>query len=91
MSVKKIFVVLITIVACVVVGALVLNIILPNVATSLVDTTEQMVYKATKLDFDWNGNGTKGSSNSLEDSKKDSNTAADTGVGVAGFGGTTGT
>ena len=43
MNVKKIFVVLITIVACVIIGAFTLNILLPNVTTSIVDATEDMV------------------------------------------------
>lgn len=63
MSVKKIFVILITIVACVIIGALVLNIILPNTATSLVNATEDQIYKASGLTFDLNGDGTSGSDN----------------------------
>lgn len=55
-SVKKIFTVLIVMVACVVVGALVLNVLLPNVSSTLVDALEQMVYNATGMKFDWNGN-----------------------------------
>ena len=55
-SVKKIFTVLIVMVACVVVGALVLNVLLPNVSSTLVDALEQMVYNATGMSFDWNGN-----------------------------------
>ena len=58
-SVKKIFTVLIVMVACVVVGALVLNVLLPNVSSTLVDALEQMVFNATGMSFDWNGNGTK--------------------------------
>lgn len=59
-SVKKIFTVLIVMVACVVVGALVLNVLLPNVSSSLVDALETMVYNATGMTFDWNGNGNTG-------------------------------
>ena len=57
-SVKKIFTVLIVMVACVVVGALVLNVLLPNVSSTLVDALEQMVYNATGMSFNWNGNDT---------------------------------
>lgn len=64
MSVKKIFIVLITIVACVIVGALVLNVLLPNVATTLVDSLEDMIYKATKMSFDFNGNNNVGDNHS---------------------------
>ena len=55
-SVKKIFTVLIVMVACVVVGALVLNVLLPNVSSTLIDALEQMVYNATGMKFNWNGN-----------------------------------
>ena len=58
-SVKKIFTVLIVMVACVVVGALVLNVLLPNVSSTLVDALEQMVFNATGMSFNWNNNGTQ--------------------------------
>lgn len=61
MSVKKIFVTLVTIVACVIIGAFVLNILLPNVTTSLVNAAEDMVFKSTGISFDFNGDGTSGS------------------------------
>lgn len=61
-SVKKIFTVLIVMVACVMIGALVLNILLPNVSTSIVDALEQMVFNATGMQFDWNGNKAGGES-----------------------------
>ena len=60
MNVKKIFIVLITIVALVVIGSLVLNVILPNTATALVDTAEDQIYNATKISLDLNGNGNGG-------------------------------
>ena len=59
-SVKKIFTVLIVMVACVVVGALVLNVLLPNVSSSLVDALETMVFNATGMSFNWNGNDHSG-------------------------------
>lgn len=59
-SVKKIFTVLIVMVACVMIGALVLNVLLPNVADTAVDAMEGMVYNATGMTFDWNGNGNAG-------------------------------
>ena len=60
-SVKKIFITLITIVALVIVGAFLLNTLLPNVTTTLINSTGQMIYKATGLDFDFNADGTTGS------------------------------
>lgn len=84
MSVKKIFTILIIVVACVVVGALVLNVLLPNVATSMVNAVEGMVYRATGLDFDWNNDGTSGSAKN-NDSVVDQDTTSHDGVGVEGF------
>lgn len=60
--VKKIFIVLITVVVCVLVGAVVLNVLAPNVITTLVDAVEDQIYRATSLKFDFNGNGTIGGS-----------------------------
>ena len=57
MNVKKIFVLLITIVALVAIGALILNVLLPNASILVVDTIENMIYKATGLQLDWNNNG----------------------------------
>ena len=81
-SVKKIFTVLIVMVACVMIGALVLNILLPNVATSIVDALEQMVFNATGMQFDWNGNGSGGSSGGgvdFQGGMADDNTGTDAG------------
>lgn len=61
MSVKKIFVTLITIVACVIIGAFILNTLLPNVTTTLIDSAEDMIFKATSMEFDFNNNGNTGS------------------------------
>ena len=85
MNVKKIFMILITIVACVVIGAFTLNILLPNVTTSLVDATEDMVYNATGMSFDWNGNGNNGQTAGTGNSKTNSNDKTNTGTGVQGF------
>lgn len=80
-SVKKIFTVLIIMVACVMVGALVLNVLLPNVSTSLIDSLEQMVYNATGMQFDWNGNGAGGESGGGTDFQAGMN-SDDTGTNV---------
>ena len=85
MSVKKIFVVLVTIVACVIIGAFTLNILLPNVTTSLVDAAEDMVYNATGMSFDWNGNGNDGATAGTEDAKSNKTDQTNTGAGVQGF------
>lgn len=60
MSVKKIFVTLITVVVCVIIGAFVINILMPNVVTTLINAVEQQIYNATGMQFDFNNDGTLG-------------------------------
>lgn len=62
MSVGKIFKVLIIIVACVIIGAIVLNVLLPNVTTSMVNAVEAQIFNATGMSFDFNGDGSDGRS-----------------------------
>lgn len=60
MSVKKIFMTLITVVAMVMIGAFVLNLILPNASKALVNSVEQMIFNATGMSFDFNADGQAG-------------------------------
>lgn len=60
MGVRKIFIVLITIVACVILGAFVLNTLMPNVVTQMINAVEGMIFNATSLSFDFNGDGVVG-------------------------------
>lgn len=60
MDVKKIFIVLIGVVAVVILGAFVLNILMPNVVVQLVDAVEDLIFSATGMSFDFNANGTIG-------------------------------
>lgn len=85
MSVKKVFVTLITIVACVLIGAVVLNTLLPNVTTTLIASTEDMIFKATKLSFDFDKDGVAGGSTRTNYTGDEAETGAN--AGVAGFGG----
>lgn len=85
MNVKGIFKVLIVIVACVIIGAFVLNILLPNVTTSMVNTLEDMVYNATGLEFDWNGDGIVGGDGGSTTPIQNTNDPTKTGVQVEGF------
>lgn len=62
MDVKKIFLLLIGVVACVVIGALVLNVLLPNATKSMVNAVEGQIYNASGMSFDFNGDGVVGSS-----------------------------
>lgn len=63
MNVKKIFGILITIVGCVLLGAFALNVLMPNVTKTVVNSTEDMIYKATGLQFDFNNDGVSGNNN----------------------------
>lgn len=88
MSVQKIFITLIIIVACVAIGALVLNVLLPNTAVALVDATEDMIYKATKISFNFNGNNHSGgnnANNTYQNEVGDNQAGTTTGTGVEGF------
>jgi hypothetical protein len=86
MGVRKIFIVLITIVACIIIGALVLNTLLPNVSASLVNSLEDTVFKATKMSFDWNNDGKKGGTNTTNDyTGYSTDKSTTTKAGVEGF------
>lgn len=88
MNVKKIFIILITVVACVMLGAFILNILFPNVATSLVNSVEDMIFKATNMSFDFNGDGNMGdqnANNSYTGNVNGADSDATGGAGVEGF------
>lgn len=90
MNVTGIFKTLIIIVACVAIGALVLNILLPNVSIALVNMTEDMIFKATKMKFDFNKDGDVGATNqsntqSSKVNKNDNGNATQAGAHVEGF------
>lgn len=91
MSVKKIFMTLITVVVCVVIGALILNVLLPNVTNSLITAVEDMVFNATGMSFDFNGDTNAGSANAggnyaeIEGNVTDGGNVDSLTVGVEGF------
>lgn len=88
MSVKKIFITLIIIVACVIIGALVLNKLVPNATTALVDAVEGQIYNATGMTFDFNGNSdNKKAANQVYSNTVSKNTVAGTGNSGANVGG----
>jgi len=70
-NVKKIFIVLITIVACVLIGAFLLNILMPNVTTTVINATEDMIFRATGLSFDFNKDTIKGGINTQYEGTQD--------------------
>lgn len=89
MKVSKIFVILITVVVCVIVGAFVINILMPNTVTSVVDTVENQIQHATGIALDLNGNGTAGAAgNTIADMKAgntDRSSSTNAGNTVDGF------
>lgn len=86
--VKKIFSFLIVAVLCVLLGAAVINVIFPNTFKSVVNATEGMIYNATGISMDFNGDGVSGKdSNSLENISNDGKNIDSDGKGtsVEGF------
>jgi len=67
MSVAKIFKVLIIVVACVIIGALVLNVLLPNTTSALVNAVEDNIFNATGMKFNLNGDGHTGGTNTNQE------------------------
>lgn len=86
MDVKKIFTVLITVVGCVIVGAFVLNTLLPNVTSTLINASEDMLFKATGMAFDFNKDNNFGDTgNKYGGNVTDIDSVATNGNAVAGF------
>ena len=89
MSVRKIFIVLITIVICVILGAFVLNVIMPNTVSALIDAVESTIYNSTGMQFDLNKDGsvmtTATSGASFGGTATDSEGNAEGGANVAGY------
>ena len=84
MNVSKIFMTLIIVVACVLIGALVLNVLLPNITTALVDITEDAIMGATGISFDFNGNGKAGTEDGKVGDMVDDATSREANGRVAG-------
>lgn len=63
MKVQGIFKTLVILVCCIVLGAMVLNIFLPNVVTQLSNVVEDSIFKGTGMSFDFNGDGHGGGAN----------------------------
>lgn len=63
MKVQGIFKTLVILVCCIVLGAMVLNIFLPNVVTQLSNVVEDSIFKGTGMSFDFNGDGKGGGAN----------------------------
>lgn len=61
-TVKKIFMILIVVVICIVIGAFTINILVPNALTSTVNAVEDTLYSATGMSIDLNGDSNAGKS-----------------------------
>lgn len=82
-SVKKIFGFLIVTAVCVILGAFVLNLLLPNVVRATMNTIETGIQSATGIKYDLNGDGQVGNIQSTQTSGD----KAQQGVGVKGLDG----
>ena len=84
MSIQKVFAVLITVVACLFVGAFVLNTLLPNAVAQSVNGIEGAIYNGTGFNVNINGDDVQG-----KDASNDA--AADANGGVSDDSGATDT
>lgn len=87
MSVKKIFMTLIVIVMCIILGAFLINTLLPNVTAQVINSAEDSIWKATGMEFDFNADGNIGSgdNNYANDGVGEDGGVIDNGGAVAGF------
>lgn len=74
-SVKKIFTIIIVVVVCIVIGAFVINILVPNALTQTVNVVEDTMYSATGIALDLNGDGQAGKSLDKNGNARDDNLA----------------
>lgn len=87
MDVKKIFIILISVVACLFIGAFVLNTLLPNAVSTGINTIEGAIQNGTGIKLDINGDGDhdKDKKNGAQATVQD-NSGATKGAGVGGAG-----
>lgn len=91
MGVKKVFIILITVVVCVLLGAIVLNMVMPNLVSQLSNQIETQIYNATGLSFNFNGDSKAGGKSEYDagsignnDGTKDTGTADKKDSGTVG-------
>lgn len=88
MNVQGIFKLLIISVVCIIVGAIVINVIAPNVMTQMCNAMETQIYKATSVKLDFNGDGSGSDASNTKQSASDNAKYGTTGGSVDGFEGT---
>lgn len=86
MDVKKIFMTLVIVVMCIILGAFLLNKLVPTATAQVVNAVEDSLYNATGMKFDFNSDGIYGgtSKGNFGDQKGDAMDASTAG-GVDGF------
>ena len=85
-GVRKIITVLIVMVICVVVGALVINVVAPNAVALVLNGVDRGIFNATGLKADINGDGIWGDSDTnVMRSQGDNTFAEDQAGGMEGF------
>ena len=82
MNVSGIFKILIIVVACIIVGGVLLNVLLPNGLNSIINWMEAGVKAATGADFDLNGDNQTGGQGMLAN---DDALGGNTGANVTGY------
>lgn len=85
MKVSKLFIVLIVVVACILVGALILNVLLPNTMTMAINTVEDAIFKATGISWDINADGNAGDNNTSQVGDRKDSSSMTSGDTVEGF------
>lgn len=91
-TVKKIFMILIVVVICIVIGAFTINILVPNALTSTVNAVEDTIFSATGMSIDLNGDAQAGESVNQDGTvrtdgqKENANNAYEHANEVEGFG-----
>ena len=89
-SVKKIFILLITVVALIAIGAFILNVFMPNVMASVFNAVDTAIYDATGIALDLNGDKVTGATKLTTNAPATMDSAHGTadknkGVGVGGY------
>ncbi len=85
MKVSGIFKTLIIVVCCIILGAMVINIFLPNVVAGVSNAIENSIFQATGMHFDFNGDGTTGSNSGNQYQKVTEESSRDMETQVDGF------
>ena len=84
MSIQKIFITLVTVIVCLIIGAFILNTFMPNAIVQLSNSLENAIYSGTGMKFDFNGDGVSGTNGGADATNGGNKTIKDTTGGVGG-------